>query len=259
MSEPVPDRAAGTVDPGAPVMTPAGAPNVDGAAGVVDPGAPVIAPDLDGAARIVDHGISMVSPAVTPTSDSSAATADYRVSVVPPAGTPAAGTGVAAMIEHRLSAIPPAAQRLQGRRAGLITRLLANTVDFGVAAAVVAAGYFGFAALLFLWNSRSFRFPDPGFGLLVIAGGVVMTLYLTACWTATGRTYGDHLLGLRVLGLRGRPPLLVPALLRAVLCVVFPIGLFWIVISRDNRSVQDVLLRSSVVYDWSRTPLSGRR
>jgi uncharacterized RDD family membrane protein YckC len=154
-------------------------------------------------------------------------------------------------------AIPPAARGLQGRRAGLVSRLLANTVDFGVVAGIVAGGYAAVAALRFLWNSRTFTFPAPGFGLLVVAGSVVMVLYLTACWTASGRTYGDHLLGLRVVGRCGRRLRPVPALLRAVLCVVFPIGLFWLVISRDNRSVQDVLLRSSVVYDWSRTPLGG--
>jgi uncharacterized RDD family membrane protein YckC len=163
------------------------------------------------------------------------------------------------LVDHGLTAIPPAARGLQGRRAGLVTRLLANTVDFGIATAIVAAGYAAFAILLFLWNSRSFTFPDPGLGLVVIAGGIVMTLYLTACWTATGRTYGDHLLGLRVVNWRGRRLRPVGALLRALLCVVFPIGLFWIALSRHNRSVQDVLLRTSVVYDWSRTPLSGSR
>jgi uncharacterized RDD family membrane protein YckC len=162
------------------------------------------------------------------------------------------------MVDHRLSAIPPAARTLQGRRAGLVTRVLANTVDFCVVAVVVAGGYAAVAALLFLWNSRTFTFPAPGFGPLVIAGGVVMVLYLTASWTAIGRTYGDHLFGLRVVGWRGRRLRPVGALLRAVLCVVFPIGLFWIALSRENRSVQDVLLRSSVIYDWSRNPLGGR-
>lgn len=162
----------------------------------------------------------------------------------------------AGMPDPWLSAIPPAARGLQGRRAGLISRLLANTVDFGVVVGIVAVGYAGVAAVRFLWNSRTFTFPAPGFGPLVLVGGVVLTLYLTACWTAASRTYGDHLLGLRVVGGRGRPLRRVTALLRAVLCVAFPIGLFWIVISRDNRSVQDLLLRSSVVYDWSRAPLT---
>ena len=164
----------------------------------------------------------------------------------------------AGMVERRLSAIPPAASELQGRRAGLITRVLANTVDFGIVAGIFAGGYAAVAAVRFLWNSRTFTFPAPGFGVLVAVGSVVMVLYLTATWTASGRTYGDHLLGLRVVGRRGRPLRPVPALLRAVLCVLFPIGVFWIALSRENRSVQDVLLRSSVVYDWSRTPLGGR-
>jgi uncharacterized RDD family membrane protein YckC len=170
-----------------------------------------------------------------------------------PGRDPATGT-----VDHRLSAIPPPARVLQGRRAGLITRLLANTVDFCVVTVIVAAGYAAVAAVRFLWNSRTFTFPAPGFGPLVIAGSILMVLYLTACWIASGRTYGDHLLGLRVVGWRGRGLRPVGALLRALLCVLFPIGLFWIVLSRENRSVQDVLLRSSVVYDWSRTPLGGR-
>ena len=170
-----------------------------------------------------------------------------------PGGDPAAGT-----TDHRVSAIPPAARMLQGRRAGLITRVLANSVDFCVVAVIIAAGYAGVTAFRFLWNSRTFTFPAPGFGVLLAAGGVVMTLYLTACWITIGRTYGDHLLGLRVVDRRGRRLRPVLAFVRAVLYVLFPIGLFWIVLSRDSRSLQDVLLRSSVVYDWSRTPLSGR-
>jgi hypothetical protein len=38
--------------------------------------------------------------------------------------------------------------------------------------------------------------------------------------------------------------------------VAFPIGLAWAIISRRNRSVQDVVLRTIVIYDWSvRAPL----
>jgi hypothetical protein len=31
---------------------------------------------------------------------------------------------------------------------------------------------------------------------------------------------------------------------------VFPIGLLWTAVSRENRSLADLLLRTSVVYDW---------
>jgi hypothetical protein len=32
--------------------------------------------------------------------------------------------------------------------------------------------------------------------------------------------------------------------------VVFPIGLAWVVASGANRSVQDLVLRTNVTYDW---------
>jgi uncharacterized RDD family membrane protein YckC len=74
--------------------------------------------------------------------------------------------------------------------------------------------------------------------------------YLTLSWRLTGRTYGDQLLGLRVVNYEGRQMRFVGALLRALFCAVFPLGLLWVAVSPANRSVQDVVLRTSVVYDW---------
>jgi hypothetical protein len=34
-----------------------------------------------------------------------------------------------------------------------------------------------------------------------------------------------------------------------MLCTLFPIGLLWVLVSRGNRSVQDLMLRTSVVYE----------
>jgi uncharacterized RDD family membrane protein YckC len=147
--------------------------------------------------------------------------------------------------------VPREARPFQGERAGLVSRVLVGAVDFVVVVAVVAGGYVAVAAVRFLWNSRTFSFPAPPFLLLLAVGSTVMVLYLTVSWAATGRTYGAHLLGLRVLSARGRPLRVGGALVRAVICVAFPIGLFWVLVSRENRSAQDVLLRSSVIYDWS--------
>jgi uncharacterized RDD family membrane protein YckC len=171
----------------------------------------------------------------------------------PPARPAAAQSPAAAAKQRRyqVDVIPPEAKAFQGQRAGLVTRVMANTVDLAVVVAVVAAGYLAVAAVRFLWNSRSFSLPTASFALLVVIGSGVMVVYLAGAWALTGRTYGDHLLGLRVVGPRGRAPGVVLALVRAALCVVFPIGLFWVAVSRTQSSVQDVLLRSAVVYDWS--------
>ena len=53
------------------------------------------------------------------------------------------------------------------------------------------------------------------------------------------------------MSFRGRKLRVVGAFVRAVFCTAFPIGLLWCAVSPANRSVQDVVLRTSVVYDWT--------
>lgn len=149
------------------------------------------------------------------------------------------------------SPVPGPARGYQGRPAGVVTRLTAGLLDLLVSIGIVAAIYGGWAGLLFLVQPRSFRWPDGLGWSIPVIGFVVVTPYLALSWSATGRTYGDALLGLRVVSRHGHRLRLPRALLRAVLCVLFPIGLLWTAVSRANRSVQDVLLRTSVIYDWA--------
>ena len=37
----------------------------------------------------------------------------------------------------------------------------------------------------------------------------------------------------------------------ARVCVLFPAGLLWVLVSRRNAAVHDLLTRSAVIYDWS--------
>jgi uncharacterized RDD family membrane protein YckC len=150
----------------------------------------------------------------------------------------------------RMIAVPPEARGYQGQRAGLVSRLLASAVDLVAVAAIVAAGYLAVSTIMFLYNPSRFHFPVPDRTWLLTAGGVVLFFYLAASWFMTGRTWGDLLLGLCVVNYRGERLRLYGAALRAALCVVFPIGIFYVAVSRANRSVADVVLRTSVVYDW---------
>jgi uncharacterized RDD family membrane protein YckC len=144
------------------------------------------------------------------------------------------------------------ARPYQGREAGVVTRAVAGVVDGIVVALVLLLLYGGLAGFLFVLNPRSFTFPDTDliFGLLFFLGTAVV--YLGLSWWLNGRSYGDAVMGLRVVSGRGGRLSLWGSLLRAWLCCVFPVGLLWAVVSRRNRSVQDVLLRTRVVYDWSR-------
>lgn len=147
--------------------------------------------------------------------------------------------------------VPTAARSVQGHRAGIVTRMLAACVDGAVGVTAVALGYAGAVAAYFVLSPRGFTFPDPGFGLLFACFLGFLVCYFTLAWATTGRTYGARLLGLRVVNSRGGRVRPLIALGRALLCVFVPVVLFWVIISRENRSAADVLLRTSVVYDWA--------
>ena len=74
--------------------------------------------------------------------------------------------------------------------------------------------------------------------------------YLTISWWVSGRSYG-HLLGLRVTTQRGDRLGSRARSLRAAVCVSFPVGLLWVVVSRRNAAAHDLLLHTFVSYDWT--------
>jgi uncharacterized RDD family membrane protein YckC len=93
--------------------------------------------------------------------------------------------------------------------------------------------------------------------LVLSVGSLLLILYLTVSWMGNGRTYGNHVMGLRVINQRGKRLHPLAAIVRAVLYVIFPIGLLWVLVSGQNRSLQDLVLRTSVIYDWDVRPLQS--
>lgn len=156
-----------------------------------------------------------------------------------------------------LSPVPREARPWQGRRAGVVTRLAAAAIDGAVVGLVLLAAYFALAALLFMLNPRGFQLPHAGLFLSLTSAFVLTFLYLALAWTVSGRTYGGLVLGLRVQRRDGRPLGLAGSVARAAACVVLPVGILWVAVSRRRCSVQDVLLGTRVVYDWQ--PRGGRR
>ena len=147
--------------------------------------------------------------------------------------------------------LPLARAGVQGRHAGVVTRALANVVDVAIVVLMLVGVWFGVAAIRFLVRPAAFTFPSPSGQLLLSAGLGLLFVYFAVNWAVFGGTFGDRLLGLRVVGPDGERPRWGRSIIRAALCVVFMIGLFWVAVSQDNRSVQDLIVRTSVVYDWS--------
>lgn len=149
------------------------------------------------------------------------------------------------------AALPAQARAHQGRPAGLVSRALACAVDCVVLAPVSGVVYLGWTAVRYSLDPVRFTFPAPARLAVLIAVLTLAVGYLAVTWVVTGRTCGDQVLGLRVVDRRGRPPRPVRACVRALGCVLLPIGLLWVLVGERRRSLQDVLLGTAVIYDWN--------
>lgn len=150
---------------------------------------------------------------------------------------------------------PPTAEILVP--AGIVTRALAAAVDCVVALGLTAGVLGAVAAGVFLVSPVSFR-PPPGLAVEAsLVGLAVAVTYLTAGWAIAGWTVGGAVLGVRVVARGGGRLGWLRSGARAVLCVVVPLGLLWAAVSVNRRSVQDLLVRSAVVYDFHGLPAEG--
>jgi uncharacterized RDD family membrane protein YckC len=151
--------------------------------------------------------------------------------------------------------IPEDARDFQGERAGFATRFLAACIDIAIITVVMFSLWLG-TEILQLIFTPGVEVDSPRAATLVVWGYALMTLYWTVSWATSGRSLGARLMGVRVVNRKGERVRWLIAFARAAFSVGFPIGLGWALISRRNRSVQDVVLRTIVIYDWSlRAPL----
>ncbi|MGA8044836.1 MAG: RDD family protein [Dermatophilaceae bacterium] len=131
-----------------------------------------------------------------------------------------------------------------------MSRTVAASLDWIVVLILLLTGYGAVSVVLFLIDPRGFEFPDINLLFSLTLAFSVLVVYQTLAWWLLGRTYGQRVMGLRVVNFRGRRMRLSGSLLRSLFCAAFPIGLMWVAVNRENRSVQDIVLRTSVVYDW---------
>ncbi len=138
----------------------------------------------------------------------------------------------------------------QGGVAGIVTRTLSAVIDLLVLVVAALLCYGMWAVATFFVDPHGFHFPNSTFSLNLSTATILAIIYFTVGWSLTGRTYGDYVMGLRVVCRDDIHPGVAIAFLRALLSLVFPIGLVWIIFSREHRSIQDLLLGTRVIYDW---------
>jgi uncharacterized RDD family membrane protein YckC len=142
------------------------------------------------------------------------------------------------------------AQIAAGNRAGIVSRVAANGIDWVILQIIYFSILAAIALTEFLITGNDLEFPTPHFGATVAVEWFILWLYLGSSWASSGRSVGKSVFGLRVVRADGRelPP--GRAFARAFLCVTFYFLLLWVVIGRKNQGGYDIILRTACVYDW---------
>ena len=108
------------------------------------------------------------------------------------------------------SSVPKQARPFQGHRAGLVTRALAALIDLGLVALTVIA-LNAIAAIVRFLVVRTSGLDIPHLQWSIILGAGFLWSSWTWGWALTGRTFGGHIMGLRVVSRSvmrwaGQPP-----------------------------------------------------
>jgi uncharacterized RDD family membrane protein YckC len=143
------------------------------------------------------------------------------------------------------------AREAQGHRAGFVSQALGAALDAATIFVIdfVLLAAFGFVR--FLVTDTAYEYPQPGPWLnfvIVLVTGVGL---LWTAWSGSGRAPGMAILGLRVVGRDGGRLSSRRAFWRAVLGVLtLGIGVVWVLVSKKNKSLYDLVCGSAVVYEW---------
>jgi uncharacterized RDD family membrane protein YckC len=165
--------------------------------------------------------------------------------------------GPTAPDDNTLKSMPRETWGIQGERAGFVSRTVAACIDVTLVFLVVLGTIAALWMISFIVDptspgSQNAASGDriPAAALMVLYGYFLNWLYWTVCWATSGRTLGNLVMGLKVVNFRGHHQRWGGAAIRSLFCTTFPFGLLWVIPSGANRSVQDVVLRTSVIYDW---------
>jgi uncharacterized RDD family membrane protein YckC len=154
-----------------------------------------------------------------------------------------------------------AARSLAGQPAGLVSRLVAFLIDIVfISVAFVAAKWLLDAVQSvmgggILLSRIPIPSPEAAFVSLHVSGTMLFGVgYLLLFWTASGKTPGKAVLGLRVVTRDGHRLKLGHSLLRIVgyvlSAITFYLGFLWVAVDARQRGWHDHLAGTQVVYCW---------
>lgn len=153
-------------------------------------------------------------------------------------------------LAERMGSLAPEAAQLEGRRAGVVTRSVAFTIDFFC----VLLGYplllWGFAIVEAIFTFSTPTYPDVPSWLDAVLYAIWLPLYFSGSWLLSGRTIGQGVMGLRVVGRTTLTFGPIRALLRFyILFATLFIAPAWVALSKRRLGLHDRATRTQVVYD----------
>jgi uncharacterized RDD family membrane protein YckC len=143
----------------------------------------------------------------------------------------------------------PAVRARQGLRAGIASRLSSAAIDV-VMVVLLEIGLLIVVAGIRALFTGTLEIELSNDESRVVLATLVLLAYLAYGWGLNGRTVGMVFMGLRAVGRDGSDLSPWRGFWRAVLYLLFLPGILWALVSKRNASVQDLLLRTAVVYDW---------
>ncbi len=144
-------------------------------------------------------------------------------------------------------------ENLRGQHAGFASRFIAFIVDCVLSIAVfeLVLAAISFAASVLTGTSIHW---NRGALWVVIAFFAWQFLYYARAWTASGKTPGMALLGVRVVGQDGSRAGTRRGLVRTLAFplsfILLGLGFLGILLGRDRRALHDVIADTAVVYCW---------
>jgi uncharacterized RDD family membrane protein YckC len=141
----------------------------------------------------------------------------------------------------------------QGHYAGCISRLVAFTVDVGIAWVALLGIFWTISAAATIITGGTYRLSKfHSVGLTMVS--CWYPIYFAYQWALSGKTLGMAIFGLRVVTTDGRAISNRQAILRTIMLpisiAVAGLGLVGIVLRVDHRGWHDRVAKTCVVYDW---------
>jgi len=139
---------------------------------------------------------------------------------------------------------------LQGRRAGLVSRGVAWSIDFGVVLLGPPLMFWGFGIAKGLVTFTTPGYPDPPPELTLFITAMWTFMYFIGAWWLVGRTVGMAMMALRLVG-RVKPRVrFLQALIRYwVLFATILIAPVWLFFAKSRLALHDRASRTQMIYD----------